>query len=75
MHFLVSCNALFVRSGVWKAWFLRMFKGEMLPIMPKEPPKVHKKNKVVVPYTPEEIRIRAAQYKIKMATWDKTMKV
>jgi hypothetical protein len=67
--------ALIVRAGLWKAWFLRMFRGEMLPKMPKVPAEFHKKNKVTVPYTLEEMRIRNANYDIKKATWDKTMQV
>jgi hypothetical protein len=69
------CSALFVHAGVWKAWFLRMLRGEMLPVMPVVPPEFHKHAGETVPYTLEEMEIRNEQYNIKKATWDKTMKV
>jgi len=62
-------------AGLWKAYFLPMFRGEITPSMPKEPPNVHIRDRKEVPYTPEEMRIRNAKYKVKKATWDKTMKV
>jgi hypothetical protein len=52
-----------------------MFRGEHLPSMPKEPPKVHKQNGVEVPYSPSEIAQRNMTYLAKKETWDKTMKV
>jgi len=65
----------FLHAGLWKAWFLKMFRGEMLPAKPREPAEFHKQAGETVPYTLEEMRIRNAEYKIKKATWDKTMKV
>ena len=65
----------YVIEGLWYRWILPMMKGLMLPKMPREPPVVHIQARVTVPYTPEEQRMRTAAYKIKMATWDKTMKV
>ena len=52
-----------------------MMRGEMLPKMPTEPPVVHIFAGETVPYTPEEQTVRTATYKVKKATWDKTMKV
>jgi hypothetical protein len=49
-----------MRTGLWKAWFLELFRGDKLPAMPKEP---------------EEMLARTAAYEIRKATWDKTMKV
>jgi hypothetical protein len=64
-----------MRAGLWKAYFLPMFKGEITPCMPKEPPNVHIRDRKEVPYTPEEMKVRTAAYTYKKATWDKTMKV
>lgn len=64
-----------LNAGLWKAWFLPMMRGEMLPKMPTEPPVLHIRAGETVPYTPEEQAERTAAYKIKKATWDKTMKV
>jgi hypothetical protein len=52
-----------------------MFRGEMLPMMPKQPPEFHTRAGETVPYTLAEMRIRTAIYKTKKATWDKTMEV
>lgn len=62
-------------AGLWKAWFLPMFRGEMLPSMPKEPPHVHIRAGEEVSYTSAEMERRTATYNVKKATWDKTMKV
>ena len=64
-----------MRAGLWKVWFLELFRGDKLPAMPQEPAKVHFRDKVQVPYTPEEMIARTAAYKVTKATWDKTMKV
>jgi hypothetical protein len=52
-----------------------MFQGEHLPSMPKEPPEVHIRNGLQVPYTTAEIKVRTEAYEKKKAIWDKTMKV
>jgi hypothetical protein len=64
-----------MHAGLWKAWLLPMFRGEKTPAKPAEPAKVHTINKVEVPYTPEEMKVRTEAYKRKKAIWDKTMKV
>jgi uncharacterized protein (DUF342 family) len=65
-----------VLAGLWKAWFLPMFRGgEMLPAMPKVPPEVHIHQGEQVPYTDEEIIQRTADYDRRMVVWNKTMKV
>ena len=74
MFFASSANVVYC-AGLWKAWFLKMFRGEMMPMMPKVPPEFHKRAGQSVPYTAEEKKIRTANYKIKKATWDKTMQV
>ena len=74
MYATIVHNAL-CAAGLWSRYFLVMFKGDINPSMPKKPPRVHIHNKVVVPYTVEEMTKRNKTYKIKKAVWDKTMKV
>jgi hypothetical protein len=52
-----------------------LFRGEKEPAEPKQPPLEHKVDGVVVPYTPDEMVVRTAAYKVKKTIWDKTMKV
>jgi hypothetical protein len=87
MHPTVHSNALYTPSsalitaimhyttGLWNAWFLKMFRGDKLPTAPQKPSTVHQRDGVEVPYTAEEQTKRTATYTVKMATWDKTMKV
>ena len=52
-----------------------MFRGEMCPSMPQEPPTDHIRAGIQVPYTPAEMKERTEAYTVKKATWDQTMKV
>ena len=62
-------------TGLWNRYFLEMFQGLTAPAMPKEPPEVHIRDGVQVPYTPAEIAARKVKYAANKAVWDKTMKV
>ena len=62
-------------AGLWSRYLVVMFKGEKVPAVPVVPPLVHKHNKVVVPYTPEEVALRTIAYNEKLETYKKTMKV
>ena len=60
------------RAGLWKAWFMRMFEGELLPKEPAVPPEVHIHKGQQVRYTFAEMAKRNAAYKVKLATWKKS---
>jgi hypothetical protein len=62
-------------AGLWKAWFLPLLKGEHAPSVPKEPPVVHTVDRVIVPYTAEEIADRTRGYEEKKRIHAKTMQV
>jgi hypothetical protein len=71
-HVLIT---LCLHTGLWKQWFLKMFRGEKLPKMPDKPSEMHKRAGVRVPYTSAEMKKRTEAYAVRKATWDKTMKV
>jgi hypothetical protein len=62
-------------AGLWHRYFVKMFLGGVEPAEPKVPSLVHKRDRVEVPYTKEEMRERTAAYNVKKKIWDKTMKV
>jgi hypothetical protein len=64
-----------VRAGLWKAWLIPMLRGEYQPSMPKVPPEKHMRDRVEVPYTPEEMEERTQNYNNKKEIWNKTMQV
>jgi hypothetical protein len=62
-------------AGLWKAWFMRMMEGELLPKKPAEPSEDHIQAGQKVPYTPAEMVKRTEAYKVKLATWEQSNQV
>ncbi len=57
-------------AGLWHRYFVKMFLGGVEPAEPKVPSLVHKRDRVEVPYTKEEMREQFQNKQTALASLD-----